>query len=158
MPAPLVIPVVETMATATCYAEKANRVSENKFKITVGILDTQQSDLLVKMDKELFTLNHELAIMKHKRRAKRSAKKEADRGSPLAKLICAVSCESPISDNSENIEPKRRYPKGSTMAERNDNERINNLQRRYAAQQLLTRSGLFLDVKESQKKLKPRIL
>jgi hypothetical protein len=128
MPAILVLPMAENMTTFTNFAEKVNQVSENKCKLEVSIMESKQTEKLAKMTKEMNDLKHELSQLKPKR-GKRDAMKEAGRNSPKAKL---TKCDSPREASRENIEPKRRAKSGESMEVRAENERINNLQRRYS--------------------------
>lgn len=132
MPAPLVIPMAENLTTFTNFAEKANLVSENRCRIEVGILEIRQNESLTKMTKEMNELKYELAKMQLSRR-KRDSVKEIGRNSPQSKATKAVQSESPLNENEEDIDPKKRTKLGETKAERVENERINNLHRRYSA-------------------------
>lgn len=132
MPVPFGIPMAENLVTFTNFAEKANHVSENKCRMEVGILDSKQNESLTKMTKEMNELKYEFSKMKSSR-GKRDYVKEASRDSPHIKVTKTVKSESPLNENEENLEPKRRTKLGETKAERAENERINNLQRRYTA-------------------------
>lgn len=135
MPAPLVIPMAENMSSFTNMAEKANHVSENKCKLVVGILENKQTEKLAKLTKEMNELKYELSKIKPTLgQGKRNVVKEAGRNSPLAKVTKTLKCEIPRNNNEENFEPKRRSKAGKSKAERVENNRITNLQRRYTCQ------------------------
>ena len=144
MAAPIVLPMPENLPSAAGFAEKINHVNENKLQITKGILEEQQNLTVAKMNKEMFDLKHELKELK-KSCSKRVGKKEPGRNSPQAKLtkvtlyrdyeieIKQDDASSTTSSEAENTEPKRKGKSENTMAKRSENERINNLHRRYTA-------------------------
>lgn len=134
MPAPLVIPMAENMSSFTSFAEKANHVSENKWKLEVSKLELKQNETLAKMTKEMNELKYELSICV-KQNEKRDALKEKDRNSPVAKSVRRNSISSSEdSDSSCVSDSKKSVKPGKTRAERSEHERINNLQRRYSCQ------------------------
>lgn len=129
--------MADNMSSFTNMAEKANQVSENKFKLVVGILENKHTEKLAKLTKEMNELKYVLSKIKPKlRKGKRVVVKEAGRYSPLAKVTKTetVKCDSPIHNNEENVEPKRRSKAGESKADRAENNRITNLHRRYTCQ------------------------
>lgn len=122
--------MAENLSTFTNFAEKANQVSENKYKLEVEILETKATEKLAKMTKEMNELKYELSQIKPVQSGKRVSVKEPGRNSPQAKLSKTTNSDT-RKENDENVEAKRKTKSGDTKAERAENERINNLERRY---------------------------
>lgn len=137
MPAPLVIPLAENMSTFTTFAEKANQVSENIWKLEVNKLELQENESLAKMTKEMNELKHKLSQIKptnmrakHSKNRQRGVSQDNDRNSPASSTD---RCSSSSSDeNCETRDSKKHGKSVSSKAERIEHERINNLQRRYS--------------------------
>ena len=140
MPAPLVIPMAENMTSFTAFAEKANQVSENKWKLEVSKLETQQNEKLSKMTKEMNKLKYQLSQVKPKREPlnkKRLVLKELERSSPVSNIKrhnSVESSEDSDSDSACSTETKKNINSRKSKAERNEHERISNLHRRYSCQ------------------------
>lgn len=143
MPAPLVLPMAGNLPTATNYAEKINIVTENKLQLTKDMLEQHKSITVAKMSKEMCDLKHEIREMK-KIDSKRSVKNGRRNSSPgkVTKVTLYQDCEfelkpddtsSTTSSEGENEDPKQRGKLENTMAKRLEDERINNLHRRYKA-------------------------
>ena len=141
MPAPLVLPMAGNLPTATNYAEKVNSVNENKLQLTKDMLEQHKNITAAKMSKEMFDLKHEIREMNkvNKTESKRLSK-TGRRNSPGKGTIVTLyqDCEfelkpddasSTTSSEGENVRGKLE----NTKAKRLEDERINNLHRRYKA-------------------------
>ena len=139
MPAPLVLPMAGNLPTATNYAEKVNTVTENKLQLTKDMLEQHKNITVAKMSKEMYDLKHEIREM-NKVDSKRLGK-NGRRNSPPGKVSKVTlyqdyefelkpdDASSTTSSEGENVRGKLE----NTKAKRLEDERINNLHRRYKA-------------------------
>jgi len=166
--APLVIPMAANVGSFTNIASRANQVSENKCRREMDRMDAQQHEVLTKMAKEMNELKYVLSLIKPKRN-KRQAIKEQGRNSPQAKYTKVLLRDNSVNDDIEQdmsytypprCEKRRQSLTGLnseektdtvrslsarakttvvTKAERDAEDRITNLHRRYMLAQ-----GTFL--------------